>query len=165
MATGVIPTSSLGGDGVSTTTFYREDGTWAVPAYPTGANPTGSVGLSAVNGVSTHFMRADASPAIDLGISPTWTAAHSFSAGVSTTTLAMTGALTGATSGAFSTTMTVGGGFGCNGKTAQTAYTVNAAISATAGATYTATEQGMLNDLKALVNQLRSALIANGITV
>jgi hypothetical protein len=42
---------------------------------------------------------------------------------------------------------------------------VNAAISATAGAAYTATEQGMLNDLKALVNQLRTALNANGITV
>lgn len=56
-------------------------------------------------------------------------------------------------------------GFGCNGKAAQTEYTVNAAIAATAGAAYTATEQTMINDLKALVNQLRAALVANGIAV
>lgn len=57
------------------------------------------------------------------------------------------------------------GAFGCNGATAQAAATVNAAISATAGLVYTATEQTLINDLKALVNQLRAALVANGITV
>lgn len=63
------------------------------------------------------------------------------------------------------TTLTATGAFGCNGKTAQTSATVNGAIGGTAGATYTATEQTMLNDLKALVNQLRTALINNGIAV
>lgn len=58
--------------------------------------------------------------------------------------------------------LTLTNGFGCNGATPQTEYTVNAAISATAGAVYTATEQGMLNDLKALTAQLRALLIANG---
>ncbi len=57
------------------------------------------------------------------------------------------------------------GAFGCNGKTAQTAAAVNAAISATAGAAYTGTEQTMINDLKALVNQLRTALVNNGVAV
>jgi len=81
----------------------------------------------------------------------------------------MSGALTGATSGAFSTALTVGttltvtGGFGCNTKAAQTAATANAAIAATAGAAYTATEQTMINDLKALTNQIRAALVANGV--
>lgn len=61
--------------------------------------------------------------------------------------------------------LTATNGFGCNGKTPQTEVTVNAAVAGTAGVVYTATEQGMINDLKALVNQLRAALVANGITV
>jgi hypothetical protein len=47
----------------------------------------------------------------------------------------------------------------------ETVPTVNAAISATAGATYTASEQAMINDMKALLNQLRSALEAAGVVV
>ena len=69
------------------------------------------------------------------------------------------------TSGPTFDSLTITNGFGCNGKTPQTEYAVNAAIAATAGAAYTATEQGMINDLKALVNQLRAALIANGVAV
>jgi hypothetical protein len=60
---------------------------------------------------------------------------------------------------------TVATSFGCNGKTAQTSAAVNAAIAGSAGAAYTATEQGLINSLLALVNQLRVALVANGITV
>lgn len=63
------------------------------------------------------------------------------------------------------TTITATGAFGCNGKTAQTSAAVNTAITATAGATYTATEQTMLNDIKALLNQIRTALINDGIAV
>jgi hypothetical protein len=66
------------------------------------------------------------------------------------------------TSGPTFDNLTLTNGFGCNGKTPQTEAAVNAAISATAGAAYTATEQTMLNDLKALTNQLRALLIANG---
>lgn len=43
------------------------------------ANPTASVGLSAVNGVATTAMRSDAAPALDVGISPTWSGTHTFS--------------------------------------------------------------------------------------
>jgi hypothetical protein len=56
-------------------------------------------------------------------------------------------------------------GFGCNGKTAQTEAVVNAAVAGAADGTYSANEQTMLNDLQALVNQLRAALVANGIAV
>ena len=44
-----------------------------------GANPSASVGLSAVNGSSTTFMRSDAAPALDQTIAPTWTGAQTFS--------------------------------------------------------------------------------------
>lgn len=49
-----------------------------LPAYPSGANPTAQVGLTAVNGSATTFMRSDAAPALDQGITPTWTGAHTF---------------------------------------------------------------------------------------
>lgn len=167
--TGVFPVDSIGGDGVSTTTFFREDGTFAVPAYPVGANPSGTIGLTAVNGSAATFLRSDGSPALSLGIEPTWTGAHTFSSGLTTTTMAASGAVSGSTatfSGALTcTTCTPSGAFGCNGKTAQTAATAAAAISATAGALYTGTEQGMINDLKTLTNQIRAALVADGIMV
>jgi hypothetical protein len=60
---------------------------------------------------------------------------------------------------------TVGASFGCNGKAAQSSAVVAGAIAGTAGAAYTATEQGLINSLLTLVNQLRSALVANGIAV
>lgn len=43
------------------------------------ANPTGHVGLTAVNGTAVTAMRSDAAPPIDVGISPTWTGSHTFS--------------------------------------------------------------------------------------
>lgn len=150
-----IPITALGGDGVTTTQFLNQTGAFSTPAYPVGANPSASVGTSAANGSAATFMRSDAAPAINLGITPTWTGAHTF-------TLTTTMAALSATSGTFSTTMQVTGGFGCNGTTPQTSAAVNAAISATAGVLYTATEQGMINDLKSLCNQLRALLVANG---
>lgn len=59
--------------------------TCALPSYATGANPTASVGLTAVNGSATTFMRSDAAPALDQAITPTWTGLHTFSAGVNIT--------------------------------------------------------------------------------
>jgi len=44
-----------------------------------GANPTATIGLTAVNGVATTFLRSDGAPALDQGITPTWTAKHTFS--------------------------------------------------------------------------------------
>lgn len=42
------------------------------------ANPTAQVGLAAVNGVAVTYMRSDAAPPLDQGITPTWTALHTF---------------------------------------------------------------------------------------
>ena len=69
------------------------------------------------------------------------------------------------TSGPTFDNLTLANGFGCNGKTPQTEYTVSAAVAGTAGLVYTATEQGIINSLVTLVNQLRAALVANGIVV
>lgn len=52
--------------------------TIAAATPPTGANPTASVGLAAVNGVATTFMRSDAAPALSVAIVPTWTGIHTF---------------------------------------------------------------------------------------
>lgn len=47
-------------------------------------NPSTQIGLTATNGVATSFMRSDAAPALNVGISPTWTGSHVFT----TTTVA-----------------------------------------------------------------------------
>lgn len=72
---GLVPLSGGG-----TSNFLRADGTFAVPAGTTvGANPTASVGLAAVNGVATTYLRSDGAPALDVSISPTWSGTHTFS--------------------------------------------------------------------------------------
>lgn len=49
---------------------------------PLGGNPTGNVGLAAVNGTAVTWMRSDGAPALNVGIVPTWTGAHTFNATV-----------------------------------------------------------------------------------
>jgi hypothetical protein len=74
---GLVPAS-----GGSSTQYLSADGTFSTPATGgTGANPTASVGLTAVNGVATTFLRSDGAPALDQGISPTWTASHTWALG------------------------------------------------------------------------------------
>lgn len=46
------------------------------------ANPTGLIGLTAVNGVATTAARSDATHALDVGISPVWTGNHAFNSPV-----------------------------------------------------------------------------------
>ena len=88
------------------TYILTSDGTvpvWtAPPVIPTGANPTGTVGLSAVNGTATTFLRSDGAPALSQAITPTWTGAHVFSS-----TVEVDGAFTVKVGG--STVFTVGG--------------------------------------------------------
>src|ERR1700691_4835047 len=47
------------------------------------ANPTGTVGLTAVNGSATTCIRSDGAPALSQSIAPTWTGQHIFGAPVS----------------------------------------------------------------------------------
>jgi|694.fasta_scaffold30291_8 hypothetical protein len=45
----------------------------------TAANPTATVGLSAVNGSASTFLRSDGAPALSQAIAPTWTGPHIYS--------------------------------------------------------------------------------------
>lgn len=42
------------------------------------ANPTGTVGLTAVNGSAVTYLRSDGAPALSQAISPTWSGQHTF---------------------------------------------------------------------------------------
>jgi hypothetical protein len=70
-----------GGQGVGTlnATGLFVNGVAVLTSSAVGANPTAKVGLTAVNGSATTFMRSDGAPPIDQAIAPTWTAAHVFS--------------------------------------------------------------------------------------
>ncbi len=134
---------------------FKGDGTFGAGGSVSGANPTASVGLSAVNGVATTYLRSDGAPALDQGIAPTWTGLHAFTPTVTTGNgLAVTGtptsgnlvsiaasgtgaasntktALNVATSGANGTsTQTTYGGFFTNTSTGTSS--TNVAIQATA---------------------------------
>jgi len=55
------------------TTFMRADGSCQTVSTVSGANPTASVGLTAVNGSAVTFMRSDGAPPLDQSIVPTMT--------------------------------------------------------------------------------------------
>ncbi len=62
----------------NSTTFMRADGSCQVVSSATGANPSASVGLTAVNGSAGTFMRSDGAPALSQAIVPTWTGIHTW---------------------------------------------------------------------------------------
>lgn len=64
-----------------------------------GANPTGVIGLTAVNGSASSCVRSDGASALSQAISPTWTGTHLFS-GFPTITTGTSGVSIGAQSGA-----------------------------------------------------------------
>ena len=74
--------------------------TWVTPSTGvSGANPTASIGLSAVNGSATTYLRSDGAPALAVNIVPTWTGVHTFTPQVVLTggaSLPGGGAITGA---------------------------------------------------------------------
>lgn len=49
-------------------------------ASATGANPSATLGLTAVNGSAATFLRSDGAPALSQTIVPTWSGIHTFSA-------------------------------------------------------------------------------------
>jgi hypothetical protein len=59
---------------------FRAIGPQDLPGQFNGfGNPSATVGLTAKNGTATTAMRSDGAPALDVGITPTWTGAHVFS--------------------------------------------------------------------------------------
>lgn len=60
---------------------------WAAPAAGTAGNPSALVGLTAVNGSATTYMRSDGAPALDQSIAPTWTGKHTWTGAATTTTI------------------------------------------------------------------------------
>jgi hypothetical protein len=91
-----------GGSGAATLTGYlKGNGTSAftavatipytdltgTPTIPAAANPSGLIGMSAVNGVATTWLRSDGLHAIDPAIVPTWSGAHTFNGAVNYTSL------------------------------------------------------------------------------
>lgn len=53
-------------------------GSQAAPAGVTGADPTATIGLTAVNGSAGTFLRSDGAPPLSQAIAPTWTNTHTF---------------------------------------------------------------------------------------
>lgn len=79
---------NLTSTGIGTSSqFIKGDGSLDSSTYitaaslPVGANPSASVGLAAVNGSATTFMRSDGAPALSQAIVPTWTGVHTFTPG------------------------------------------------------------------------------------
>lgn len=80
-STGALQTTTLGTSGWVLTS----NGPGAIATFQaaasggTVANPTGTVGLTAVNGTATSAIRSDGAPALSQSIVPTWTGIHTFS--------------------------------------------------------------------------------------
>lgn len=87
--TGTLPLANIAQGSATSGQVLAWNGTAWAPAASSSvsaANPSASVGLTAVNGSATTFMRSDAAPALNVAITPTWTGAHIWS----TTSLATT---------------------------------------------------------------------------
>lgn len=64
--------------GVTGVTFPTSGTLATTSQLPAGDNPGASIGLAAVNGVATSFLRSDGAPALSQGIAPTWSAQHKY---------------------------------------------------------------------------------------
>lgn len=78
---------TFSGTAAQTYTFPSTSGTLAKTTdLPVGANPTASVGLTAINGSAATFLRSDGAPALDQSIAPTMTGAWIYQIGTDSTT-------------------------------------------------------------------------------
>lgn len=93
------------------------------------ANPSASVGLSAVNGSAATAMRSDASPPLSQSISPTWTGTHTFS-----NPITVNGAGSSLKGGVTVTAPASGAGLTANGVSGSVAAKVVSGSSATTAA-------------------------------
>jgi len=127
------------------------------------------IGTILVSGVGNGSLDVHVVPALlnmETGTNAaTWTGQAIVLNDTTDSTSTTTGAFQCKGGGAFAKALTVGTGFGCNGKTPQTAYASGGAApaggtGATAGAYDTAAHR---DALITLVNNIRLALIANGI--
>lgn len=89
-ATGWVGLAPGTATNVLTTGGAGANPSWAAAGSGTVANPTASVGLTAVNGTATSAIRSDGAPALSQAITPTWTGAHIFNHGATFNTLAST---------------------------------------------------------------------------
>lgn len=106
---GAAPTTPTNGDIWTTTAgmYVQINGATVGPLGAGGgggsvANPTGTIGLTAVNGVATSAIRSDGAPALSQAIVPTWTGVHTFTPQVVLTggaSLPGGGTITGASGG------------------------------------------------------------------
>jgi hypothetical protein len=109
----------LAGNITTTRKFLMQVGSGAVaddPAWSTliasdvpalGGNPSQTIGLTAVNGVATTYLRSDGAPALSQAIVPTWTGQHSFAANPIITNTAPSLTFTDTTASAKSLTIKV----------------------------------------------------------
>lgn len=82
--TGKLLTGYVSGAGVISATdtilqaIQKLNGNIDAISVPIGANPSATIGLTAVNGSASTFMRSDGAPALNQTITPTWTGKHIF---------------------------------------------------------------------------------------
>lgn len=91
--TGIYNTSSPMRFDSTDNRLYVYNSGWKAFGVNTGsANPSATIGLSAVNGTATTFLTSDSAPALSQAIVPTWSGTHTFS-----TAIVSNSASTGAT--------------------------------------------------------------------
>lgn len=183
--TGTATPALAAGTGISITGTWPNNTITSTVSSPIGANPTASVGLSAVNGVAATFLRSDGAPALSQAISPVWSSNHIFtpSSGVAVTingTIGNSGlTVNGAASSAtiLAVAATTGASFGDiivqrSTSTANSfAQGPNLKLEDTSGSDFSATWQAsgsqveLWAGLGASQNQILKVTAANGITI
>jgi hypothetical protein len=100
---------------VSGTLPVASGGTGVTALSSLTANPSATIGLSAVNGSASTFMRSDAAPVLSQAIVPTWSGTHTFTAApASVISNAVTNALTDMLNLAHNSSGTPAAGFGAS---------------------------------------------------